>query len=76
MWLLWRKERGAQRWICLKEDYYSGRDERHQLTDGELVDRLDKMLDGVKIERVIIGSFVFRGAFGSWNITVENKIIV
>ena len=54
VWLLWRKERGAQRWICLKEDYYSGRDERRQLTDGELVDRLDKMLDGIKIERVII----------------------
>lgn len=54
VWLLWRKEKGKNRWICLKEDYYSGRDERRQLTDGELVDRLDKMLDGVKIERVII----------------------
>ena len=27
VFLLWRKERGEKRWICLKEDYYSGRDE-------------------------------------------------
>ena len=54
VWLLWRKEKGKKRWICLKEDYYSGRDERRQLTDGELVDRLDEMLGGIKVERVII----------------------
>lgn len=54
VWLLWRKEKGEKRWICLKEDYYSGREERRQLTDGELVDRLDKMLGGIKVERVII----------------------
>lgn len=54
VFLLWRKERGTKRWICLKEDYYSGRDERHQLTDSELVDRLDAMLDGILVKRVII----------------------
>lgn len=54
VWLLWRKERGKKRWICLREDYYSGRDEKRQLTDSELVDRLDMMLDGIKINRVII----------------------
>lgn len=54
VWLLWRKERGTKRWICLKEDYYSGRDERHQLTDSQLVDRLDTMTDGISIRRVII----------------------
>lgn len=54
VWLLWRKEKGEKRWICLKEDYYSGREERRQLTGGELVDRLDKMLGGIKVERVII----------------------
>ena len=54
VWLLWRKEKGKKRWICLKEDYYSGREEQRQLTDGELVDRLDKMLGGIKVERVII----------------------
>lgn len=54
VWLLWRKERGTKRWICLKEDYYSGRDKRCQLTDSQLVDRLDAMLEGILPKRVII----------------------
>lgn len=43
VFLLWRKERGTKRWICLKEDYYSGRDEKRQLTNGQLADRLAAM---------------------------------
>lgn len=54
VWLLWRKERGTSRWICLKEDYYSGREERRQLTDSQLVDRLDAMTNGIHVKRVII----------------------
>lgn len=54
VFLLWRKERGTKRWICLKEDYYSGRDERRQLTDEELCDRMETMLDGVKPRFVIL----------------------
>ncbi|AWY06884.1 MAG: terminase large subunit [Caudoviricetes sp.] len=54
VFLLWRKERGTSRWICLKEDYYSGREEKHQLTDSQLVDRLDTMLSGIKPRLVII----------------------
>ncbi|MCI8810369.1 MAG: PBSX family phage terminase large subunit [Oscillibacter sp.] len=54
VFLLWRKEYGTSRWICLKEDYYSGREEKHQLTDSQLVDRLDAMLDGIKPRWVII----------------------
>lgn len=54
VFLLWRRERGTKRWICLKEDYYSGRDERHQLTDSELVDRLDVIMIGIPVKRVII----------------------
>ncbi|MDE6903187.1 MAG: PBSX family phage terminase large subunit [Lachnospiraceae bacterium] len=54
VFLLWRRERGSKRMICLKEDYYSGRDERHQLTDSQLVDRLDVMLGGITVKRVII----------------------
>lgn len=54
VWLLWRKEAGTKRWICLKEDYYSGRDEKHQLTDSQLVDRLDAMTDGIYVKHVII----------------------
>ncbi len=54
VFLLWRKERGEKRWICLKEDYYSGRDEKHQLTDSQIVDRLDALLGEIKPKRVII----------------------
>lgn len=54
VFLLWRKECGTKRWICLREDYYSGRDERRQLTDSQIVDRLDAMLDGIMPKRIII----------------------
>lgn len=54
VWLLWRKERGSNRWICLREDYYSGRDEKHQLTDKELVDRLDAMTSMFHVKQIII----------------------
>lgn len=54
VWLLWRKERGTNRWICLREDYYSGRDEKHQLTDKELVDRLDAMTAMFRVKQIII----------------------
>lgn len=54
VWLLWRKEKDTKRWICIKEDYYSGREERHQLTDGQLADRLDAMLGNIHVKKVII----------------------
>lgn len=54
VFLLWRKEKGTNRWICLCEDYYSGREEKHQLTDGELADRLVNMLDGISPTRIIL----------------------
>lgn len=51
---LWRKELGADRWIQLREYYYSGREEKRQKTVSELVDGLDGMLDGITPKRVII----------------------
>ena len=54
VWLLWRREKGSKRWVCLAEDYYSGRDERNQLTDSQLADRLENLLAGRKPKRVII----------------------
>lgn len=54
VFLLWRKESDTKRWICLREDYYSGRGEKRQLTDTELVDRLEAMLDGVEPKQIII----------------------
>lgn len=54
VFLLWRREKDSKRWICLAEDYYSGRNEKHQLTDSQLVDRLDAMLNDIMPKRVII----------------------
>jgi len=44
VFLLWRKERGSQRWICLKEWYYSGRENKIQKTVDQLVDGLESIL--------------------------------
>ena len=54
VFLLWRKERGSKRWICLREYYYSGRDERRQKLVSELVDGLADILGGVMPKRIII----------------------
>lgn len=54
VFLLWRRERGSKRWICLREYYYSGRDERHQATVSELVSGLKGMLDGIKPKWIIV----------------------
>ena len=54
VFLLWRREKGSKRWICLKEDYYSGREEKRQLTDGQRADRLEELLGGAAPKRVII----------------------
>ena len=54
VFLLWRREKGTKRWICLREYYYSGREERHQVTVSALVDGLDGMLNGIMPKRIII----------------------
>lgn len=54
VFLLWRREMGTKRWICLREYYYSGRDERRQMLVSELVDSLEGILDGIKPKRVIV----------------------
>ncbi len=54
VFLLWRKEKGTDRHIVLKECYYSGRENNKQKTVSELVDMLDDMLDGIKPEKVFI----------------------
>lgn len=52
--LLWRKTKGSDAWVCLKEFYYSGKEERRQKTVKKLVDDLEKMLDGIKPASVIV----------------------
>lgn len=54
VFLLWRKMAGKNARVCLKEYYYSGREEKRQKTVGELVDGLAAMLDGIEPKRVIV----------------------
>ena len=52
--LLWRKAKGLDTWVCLMEFYYSGKEERRQKTVKKLVDDLEKMLDGITPASVIV----------------------
>lgn len=51
---LWQREKDSERWIAIREWYYSGREERRQLTVSELADGLCHMLGGIRPKRVII----------------------
>lgn len=53
VFLLWQKSYTGV-WYCIKEYYYSGRDEAKQKTDGEYADDLIKFLDGRKIKAMIV----------------------
>lgn len=52
--LLWRKEKRKDRWICLREYYYSGKEERKQKTVAQYVADMKKWLGGVKPKQVIV----------------------
>lgn len=52
--LLWRKVKGSDAWVCLREFYYSGKEERRQKTVKKLVDDLEKMLDGITPVSVVV----------------------
>lgn len=54
VFLLWRKERGTDRWICLREYYYSGREKKRQKTDGEYAGDLTAWLGDVNPRAVIV----------------------
>lgn len=54
VFLLWRKERGSERWICLREYYYSGREELRQKTDVEFADDLRLWLGDIQPRAVIV----------------------
>ncbi|MDE6835278.1 MAG: PBSX family phage terminase large subunit, partial [Ruminococcus sp.] len=47
VFLLWRKEKNNEKWLCLDEWYYSGRDSRRQKTVSELVSELRKWLGDI-----------------------------
>lgn len=54
VFLLWRKEVGSKRWICLNEYYYSGRDNHYQKTVSEHVEGLMQMLNGIEPRAIIV----------------------
>ena len=53
VFLLWSKE-ASGKWICLKEYYYSGRDEEQQKTDTEYADDLEEWLNAINPRKIII----------------------
>jgi PBSX family phage terminase large subunit len=53
VFLLWCKNNKGQ-WVCIKEYYYSGRDEDSQKTDTEYADDLKSFLGGIKPTKIII----------------------
>lgn len=53
VFLLWGKNTQGK-WICVKEYYYSGRDEDTQKTDTEYADDLEKFLGNIKIRAIVI----------------------
>lgn len=54
VFLLWQKEKGTNRWVCLDEWYYSGRDNKKLKTVTELVAGLNDMLGERKPKEVIL----------------------
>lgn len=54
VFLLWRRVANSNRWLCMREYYYSGRDNRRQKTDDELANDLMSMIGDIKPECVII----------------------
>lgn len=53
VFLLWNKGIDGK-WYCIREYYYSGRDEGKQKTDSEYADDLIKWLDGTKIRAMVV----------------------
>lgn len=53
VFLLWGKD-DNNKWVCTREYYYSGRDRAVQKTDSEYADDMEKWLDGVDPEKIII----------------------
>ncbi len=53
VFLLWTKDQKG-RWACIREYYYSGRDEKKQKTDSEFADDLGKWLEGISPKRIVV----------------------
>lgn len=53
VFLLWCKDTEGK-WICIREYYYSGREEASQKTDTEYADDLKEWLGGIKPVKIIV----------------------
>lgn len=54
VFLLWQKEKGGDRWCCLREYYWDGRQRQQQKTDGAYAEDLLHFLSGLYPQMVII----------------------
>ena len=54
VFLLWTKNENNNKWTCVREYYYSGREESKQKTDSEYADDLTIWLKEIKPERIIV----------------------
>ena len=54
VFLLWQRERGTERWICRREYYYSGREQKRQKTDKEFCADLDAWLGDDRPRAVVV----------------------
>lgn len=53
VFLLWQKGSDGI-WYCVKEYYYSGRDNKKQKTDSEFADDLEEFVGNLKITKVVV----------------------
>lgn len=51
VFLLWRREKGKMRWICLDEERWSGREETREKSVKQLVDGLDELIKRNKFKQ-------------------------
>lgn len=54
VFLLWQKERNNDRWVCIDEWYYSGREQKIQKTITQLIDGLKSMLGDRYPKQIIV----------------------
>lgn len=53
VFLLWAKDVEGK-WTCIREYYYSGRDEQNQKTDSRFADDMKGWLDGIWPEKIVV----------------------
>lgn len=75
VFLMWGKFN--KKWICIKEYYYSGRDQRKQKTDSEYADDLVEFIGDEEIEQIIIdpsaASFITEVKKRGYNVKKANN---